>query len=60
MDINALTKIQLETLLLFLKDTINYENLSHYEGYVIKNLFLAYMKLQNEEDKWREAMAYTE
>lgn len=60
MDINALTKLQLEALLLFLKDNINITNLSDYENYIVKNLFFAFLKLQKEEDKWQEAMAYTE
>lgn len=60
MDINAFTHFEREALLTFLKDCLTRENLSIYEGHIVRHLFLAYLKLQIEEDNWQEAMAYTE
>ena len=60
MDINVLTVFERKALLEFIKDYINRDNLSIYEDSTIKHLFLAYLKLQIEEDKYQEAMGYTE
>ena len=57
---NDLTHLERKALLTFLKDYLNKENLSGYENYIVRHLFLAYLKLQIEEDNWQEAMAYTE
>lgn len=47
-------------LIQFLKDYINRENLSIYEGSLPRHLFLAFMKLQRNMDNYHEAMGYTE
>ena len=57
---NKLTHFEREALLTFMKDYLTRDNLSMYEGHIVRHLFLAYLKLQIEEDNWQEAMAYTE
>ena len=59
MDINF-TRFEVQVLLQFLKDNINKDNLAAYEKSVVRNLFLAFLKLQDAEDKQQESMAYTE
>ena len=49
-----------KALLQFLKDYINRENLSIYQGVMPRYLFLAFLKLQHNVDKYEEAMGYTE
>ena len=34
--------------------------LSNYEGYLVRHLFLAFLKLQKAFDSWQEEMSYTE
>lgn len=60
MDVNNLTVFERKALLQFMKDYLTRENLSIYEGSIVRHLFFAYLKLQIEEDNWQEAMAYTE
>ena len=60
MDSINLTIFERKALLQFLKDYINRENLSIYEGALSRHLFLAFLKLQLSVDTWEEAMAYTE
>lgn len=55
-----LTIFEEEALLEFLKDNINRESLSKYEGCIPRYLFLAFVKLQKAVDTWHEAMGYTE
>ena len=50
MDINF-TRFEVQVLLQFLKDNINKDNLAAYEKSVVRNLFLAFLKLQDAEDK---------
>ena len=60
MDVNELNIFERKALLQFLKDYINRENLSVYEGALPRHLFLAFLKLQLSVDNWQEAMGYTE
>ena len=60
MDVNELNIFERKALLQFLKDYINRENLSVYEGTLPRHLFLAFLKLQLSVDNWQEAMGYTE
>lgn len=55
-----LIQSEVEALLIFLKDYINKDNLSAYNGSTIRDLFLAYVKLQNAKEEWEEVMKYTE
>lgn len=57
---NDFTHFEREALLEFLEDNLNKDSLSIYQGYLIKHLFLAYLKLRLEEKNWQESMAYTE
>ena len=49
-----------KALLQFLKDYLNKDNLSNYEGSILRFLFLAFLKLQLSVDEWEESMSYTE
>ena len=49
-----------KALLQFLKDYLNKDNLSSYEGSMLRFLFLAFLKLQLSVDEWEENMSYTE
>jgi len=49
-----------KALLQFLKDYLNKDNLSIYEGSILRFLFLAFLKLQLSVDEWEESMSYTE
>lgn len=49
-----------KALLQFLKDYLNKDNLSSYEGSILRFLFLAFLKLQLSVDEWEENMSYTE
>lgn len=55
-----LTQFEVEALIEFLKDYINRDNLSIYEGALPKYLFLAFIKLLKAKEQWDEAMSYTE
>ena len=55
-----LTSLEVEALLIFLKDHINQKNLSNYEGATPRLLFLAFIKLLKAKDQWEEAIKYTE
>ena len=60
MDSINFTIFEEKALLQFLKDYINRENLSIYEGSIPRHLFLAFLKLQLSVDNWEEAMKCTE
>jgi len=50
---------EIKSLLTFLNDYIDRDNLSTYKGSP-RYLFLAYVKLQKAKEKWEESMSYTE
>ncbi len=57
---NELTHLEKKALLDFLKVYISEYTLSVYDSQTIKKLFLAYLKLQIEEDRQQEAMSHTD
>ena len=54
------TPLERQALLTFLKDYINCDSLSTYLGVQVKHLFVAYLKLQKEQEEWEDAMKYSE
>lgn len=58
MDSINLNIFERKALLQFLKDYINRENLSIYEGVMPRYLFLAFIKLQASVDKWEDLKGY--
>ena len=51
---------EIQALLEVLKEYCTRNNLSNYEGYLVRHLFLAFLKLQKASDSWHEGMSYTE
>ena len=56
MDINKLTIFELRALLEFLKDYLNRDNLSHYDDFTLRQIFLSFLKIQNAVDHWEEVV----
>ena len=56
MDINKLTIFELRALLEFLKDYLNRDNLSHYDDFTLRQIFLSFLKIQNAVDHWEEVI----
>ncbi len=56
MDINKLTIFELRALLEFLKDYLNRDNLSHYNDFTLRQIFLSFLKIQNAVDHWEEVV----
>lgn len=51
------TIFELQALHTFLKDYINKDNLSIYEGSLPRHLLLAYLKLEQYIEDWKEKMS---
>ena len=60
LNLDELNIFERKALLTFLKDYINRENLSIYEGSLPRYLFLAFLKLQISVDAWEDAKGYME
>ena len=55
-----LTPFEREALITFIRDYATRDNLSIYTRSVVRHLFLAYLKLEKEEEEWQESLKYTE
>lgn len=55
-----LTIFEQRVIVEFLKDNIDKDTLSKYQPYVIRHLFLAFLKLQHSIDLYEEGSGYTE
>lgn len=60
MDKNNFTPLERKALITFIKEFATRKNLSTYSDVFIKHLFLAYLKLEKEDEVWQESIAYTE
>ena len=61
LDTNAnLSIFELEALDTFLKDYINRDNLSIYEGAIVRHLFLAHINIEKQIENWKKQYAPTE
>ena len=58
MKITELNIFEQKALLTFLKDYVNRENLSKYQGVMPRYLFLAFLKLQLAVDDWNDKAGY--
>ena len=60
MDKDDLTPLETQALITFIKELATKNNLSTYSDAFIKHLFLAYLKLEKEDEEWQESLNYTE
>lgn len=60
MNINNLSIGEMETLLTFLQNNINRDNLSKYKEAEVEHLFIAYLKIQKAIEGWHKTMQPSE
>ena len=60
MDKDDFTPFERQVLIIFIKELATRDNLSTYSGAFVRHLFLAYLKLEKEDEEWQESIRYTE
>ena len=51
---------EVESLITFLEDCVNKNNLTNYSKNICQYLFLAYLKLKKEKEEWENGLKYSD